>query len=116
MVIRASEIAPSRVTVRPSDFLEAVIVALESGEFQQLRGRTDDGGNGRCAYGVAFTVGARAGMSPSEVSGALGRPWQDAGRALGYGHIAAANYAGVDFATIARALRQAREQAQVQAG
>jgi hypothetical protein len=65
----------------------------------------------RCADGVALTAGMRAGMSTSEVSVALGRPWWDAWLALGYRTIAAANDASTDFATIARALRQARAQA-----
>jgi hypothetical protein len=112
MAMRASEIAPTRVTVHASDFLEAVIVALESGEFRQIRGQVrEPDTTGRCAWGVAVEIGGRAGLDSTAVSARLGRAWWEAGRALGNGTIPAANDAGVSFATIAQALRQAQHQA-----
>jgi hypothetical protein len=103
-----------RVIVRQSDLLEAVIVALESGEFRQIRGAMWDDRNGRCAYGVVYEVGRRAGFrmeSEDDWRDVFSRDVESAAvRSLGYVDLPHANDAGATFAQIAHALRQAREE------
>jgi hypothetical protein len=97
------------VTVRGSDLLEAVCVALESGEWTQItNGRVYGWGNERCAYGVMYEVMARAGIERREGLRSMFRQIVRASDVLGQ-PIDAANDAGVPFVAIAAALRQARE-------
>jgi hypothetical protein len=106
-------IAPATVTVRESSLFDAVCVALESGEFTQVRGMMgavmSDGTLGRCAWGVLVDVLARAGMTDYRaIHPDIVAIERRAGQLLGYDGIESANDAGEHLAIIAAALRAAR--------
>jgi hypothetical protein len=103
-------IAPAEVTVRESSLFDAACVALESGEFRQVRGRMYAGTYGRCAWGVIATVGERAGMDWCDVLFDMRDIERRAGQLLGYDGIESANDAGEHFGIIAAALRAARQE------
>jgi hypothetical protein len=103
-------IAPARVTVRESNLFDAVCVALESGEFVQVRGRMYAGTYGRCAWGVIATVAERADMDWCAVLYGMRDIERRAGAMLGYDGIESANDAGEHFGIIAAALRAARKE------
>jgi hypothetical protein len=104
-------IAPATVTVRPSSLFDAVCVALESGEFTQVRGRLFAGEGRACVWGVAHEVAWRAGLSFEgfpPLHPELVAIERSAARMLGYDCVASANDAGEHFGIIAAALRAAR--------
>jgi hypothetical protein len=104
-----SRITTPTVTVRETTLFDAVCVALESGEFEQIRGQIRDEGNGRCAYGVALSVLERAdAWTYEEVHPLFVRIDRRAGELLGCDGLAAANDAGHSFTLLAAALRRAR--------
>jgi hypothetical protein len=107
----AEAIAPATVTVRESTLFDAVCVALESGEFTQVREMMSDGGAGRCAWGVMREVLERAGLSEwTEQHPRIVGIERRAGAMLGYDGIESANDAGEHFAIIAAALRAAKRE------
>jgi hypothetical protein len=102
-------IAPARVTVRETTLFDAVCVALESGEFVQVRGRMFAGGNSACAWGVLATVIERAEVwRYADIHPRIHEIERRAGAMLGYDGIESANDAGEHFGIIAAALRAAR--------
>ena len=95
------------ITIRESSLVEAVIVALEGGEFVQVRGVMWGDGNERCALAVAAEVLARAMLGIDRASWAPLQPAIDAAAAhLGYTDLGTANDQGCTFAEIAQALRE----------
>jgi hypothetical protein len=104
-------IAPATVTVRESSLFDAVCVALESGEFTQVRERMSGGSNGRCAWGVMRTTIRRAGAPDyAAIHPRIFEIERRAGQLLGYDGIESANDAGEHFGIIAAALRAARQE------
>lgn len=92
------------ITVRDSSLLEAVIVALESGEYRQIVGSVTDGADGRCAIGVIHAVLERAGL-PQQAIGQFRDIDYAAGARLGYACVADANDDGVSLERIGAAMR-----------
>jgi hypothetical protein len=106
-------IAPATVTVRETTLFDAVCVALESGEFTQVRGMMgavmSDGTLGRCAWGVLATVLERADVPAfTDIHPDIVAIERRAGQLLGYDGIERANDAGEHLAIIAAALRAAK--------
>lgn len=109
----APRITSAQVTIRPSSLFEAVLVALESDEFRQVRKKARGRKRGRCAWGVVVEIMTRASYGPTDfhrVHPRLVELERRAGRILGYDGIASANDGRVSFADIARALRQAEQE------
>jgi hypothetical protein len=104
-------IAPATVTVRESSLFDAVCVALESGEFTQVRGRMFAAGHGACAWGVLATMIERADVAAfADIHPDIVAIERRAGNMLGYDGIESANDAGEHLAIIAAALRAARRE------
>jgi len=106
-------IVPARVRVYETTLFDAVCVAMESGEFSQVREMMADDGNGRCAWGIVREVMVRAGFtagvhSQHEVHPRIYDIERRAGELLGYSCMEEANDAGQPLAIIAAALRAAR--------
>jgi hypothetical protein len=102
-------IAPATVTVRESSLFDAVCVALESGEFAQVRRRMFAAGNGACAWGVLATMIERSDVPAfADIHPDIVAIERRAGQLLGYDGIESANDAGEHLAIIAAALRAAR--------
>lgn len=107
-------IVPARVRVYETTLFDAVCVAMESGEFVQVREMMADDGNGRCAWGVVKTIADRTApaggrhLMVAEIHLQFLQIERRAGELLGYSCMEEANDAGEHLGIIAAALRAAR--------